>query len=443
VAVTTTSLLIRPGAGLDSLTDGPENAANGDAVRLQRWRALGFDGEPDPYPDTSSSEAAKLRRANDRIPSAVEVAAEGVGQAAHAGMQLYVSQHGTPEAEAAVGWATGNAVLTTRTLLPLFCGIKPLFVLGFGLLWEAGELDLWQPVRDVVPEFKGGGKERLTFWHLLTHTSGISPDPFHHALWGTRDERLQAVWDAELAPGAAPGAQANYAEFWAWAVLSEAIERRSGTSYTEFLQREVLEPLGIEDCILEVTEQTWEQHGDRIGPVLDVGAADLAPQLFMSSEHSWQLGDYAPGSIGFGSAGALGRLAEAFLPHPPRPLLRPQTVAAICSKHRVGMWDEHWGCFLSWGLGLIADGWPFGSHCSPSTVGIVGHTTSFFAVDPAHEIVVSGIGNGLCGCHTAADRDHRIIDGVYRDLSLPAALRPAPQIVAVEPSGPPDVVPTH
>lgn len=401
-------------------------------VRRQRWRALGFAEELTPDPPVSPSEASLLRLAAERTPTAVAVATDGVRLGAHAGMQLYVSRRGVCEAEAAVGWATGDAAMTSRTLLPWFCDMKPLFVLGFGLLWEAGELDLWQPVCEVVDEFKGGGKDRLSFWHLLTHTAGLSPDPCYEAMWGTREELLGAVWRAELPEQITPGTQAYYAQFWAWAVLSEAIERRSGMSYAAFLRREVLEPLGIHDCVLEVTEDVWTEDGHRIGPIYDA-ESDLAPRLFAATVHRRQFGAHLPGSVGIGSAGAMGRIAEAFLPHPPRPVLRPQTVAAICSRHRMGLWDEHWGAFLSWGLGVIADGWLFGSYCSPATIGHVGYNTSFFCVDPTHELVVAAVANGLCGARTSADRDRGITDGVYRDLGVATAARPASRVVAVDP----------
>jgi CubicO group peptidase (beta-lactamase class C family) len=378
-----------------------------------------------------AGELALRREAAERTPTALAVATDGIRRENHAGMQIYISHQGVRQSEAAVGWATGDTALTSRTLLPWFCAMKPLFVLGFGRLWEAGELDPWQPVSDVVADFRGGGKERLTFWHLLTHTSGLSPDPTYRALWGSRDEILAAIWAAELPDRAVPGAQAYYAQSWAWAVLSEAIERRSGQPYAQFLQQAVLDPLGVEDCIVEMDDAAWAEHGHRVGPIYDTESA-AAPRLYPAAAHAWQLTAYAPGSGGVGSAGALGRIAEALLPHPPRPLLRPQTTAAIRARHRVGMWDEHWSAFLSWGLGVVADGWLFGSRCSAATVGHIGYNTSFFCVDPLNEVVVAGIANGLCGHHTSAERDRGVTDGAYRDLGLVPGPPPS-RIVAVDP----------
>src|SRR5215468_2983031 len=39
---------------------------------------------------------------------------------------------------------------------------------------ERGEIALTTPVADVIPEFGNRGKQRITIFHLLTHTSGLT-----------------------------------------------------------------------------------------------------------------------------------------------------------------------------------------------------------------------------------------------------------------------------
>lgn len=379
---------------------------------------------------TFTDESAR-DQANRLVPDAMAVAADGVGTS-HAGMQLYVSQHGSAVTEAAVGWSTGDTPMTPRTMLPWFCCIKPLFAIAFARLWEEGEVALHQPVSDVIGEFTGGGKDQITFWHLLTHTAGLRPDPFYTAIWEPREDVLDAICAADLPVTARPGSEAYYAQFWAWTILSEAISRRSGMAHETFIATQVLDPLGIIDFRLPVGDAEWERDGHRIGPIYDT-ESDLAPRLFVATEHRWQFGAYGPGAVGVGSAGALGRVAEAFLPEPPVPVLRPQTVEAMCARHRVGFWDEHWGSYLNWGLGVIADGWLFGAHCPPNTVGHIGYNTSFFSVDRTNNVVVAGIANGLADMATSAGRDRGITDAVYRNLKLPARDEPAPRVVAVDP----------
>ena len=40
---------------------------------------------------------------------------------------------------------------------------------------EDGELALTTCVSDVIPEFSGGLRQTITFYHLLTHSSGLPP----------------------------------------------------------------------------------------------------------------------------------------------------------------------------------------------------------------------------------------------------------------------------
>ena len=42
---------------------------------------------------------------------------------------------------------------------------------------DEGRLDLHVPMRRYVPEFAGDGREAVTAWHLLTHTSGLPDMP--------------------------------------------------------------------------------------------------------------------------------------------------------------------------------------------------------------------------------------------------------------------------
>ena len=421
---------------------GNVSSTIGEGVVERRWRALGFDGGPGTAVATSMAESAKLDVAYERVPTAMDVATRGIRDGSHIGMGVYASRDGESVVEAAVGWAGPGRPMTTTTMLPWFCCMKPLYTLGFALLWEAGEFELHQPVSDVIPEFGYGGKDQLTFWHLLTHTAALRPDPFYGAIWQSRDKVLETIYASELPADAIPGAEAYYGQFWAWTILSEAMDRRLGSDHRQFLRDVILEPLGIVDCLLTVGEQEWTDRGADIAPIYDT-ESDLAPRLFAATEHRWQYGAYGPGVIGVGSAGALGRIAETFLPRPPHPILRPQTVSALGARHRVGLWDEHWNGFVSWGLGVIVDGWMFGSRCSPNTMGHVGYNTTFFSVDPVANVVVAGASNGLCATRTSVARDHGFTDGVYADLDVPDPGQSAPRIVAVDPPEHSDVAATR
>ena len=56
---------------------------------------------------------------------------------------------------------------------------------------ERGQLALTTPISDVVPEFSGRGREAITIFHLLTHSSGLP------SVWSAREgmyiDRLDEV----------------------------------------------------------------------------------------------------------------------------------------------------------------------------------------------------------------------------------------------------------
>jgi serine-type D-Ala-D-Ala carboxypeptidase len=124
---------------------------------------------------------------------------------------------------------------------------KPIIASAIMRLVERGHLLLDLPVATYIPEFGSYGKENVTTWHLLTHTSGLE----------------EARWEAELArqgaPAAAyleaacrsylhfePGTRFEYCSLSFW-VLGELITRLSGTPYPEVLQMEICAPLGMRD----------------------------------------------------------------------------------------------------------------------------------------------------------------------------------------------------
>jgi CubicO group peptidase (beta-lactamase class C family) len=59
---------------------------------------------------------------------------------------------------------------------PIWSLTKTFAATGLGLLLDRGIIKLNDPVQRSIPEFKGKGKEQITFRHLATHTSGLPGD---------------------------------------------------------------------------------------------------------------------------------------------------------------------------------------------------------------------------------------------------------------------------
>ncbi len=123
------------------------------------------------------------------------------------------------------------------------------------LLAERGQLSLDDDVRTHVPELPDFG-EPVTVRHLLTHTSGyreiynllsMAGRRFDHGDYVSRDEIIQVVQNQPALQNE-PGAEWNYNNT-AYGLAALIVERVSGQSFTDFMQENVFEPLGMDRSV--------------------------------------------------------------------------------------------------------------------------------------------------------------------------------------------------
>jgi len=128
---------------------------------------------------------------------------------------------------------------------------------------ELGQFALTTRVSDIIPEFKGGPRERVTFFHLLTHTSGLPPVwiPKPGMYIDRLDEIIQAICENihSIAP---PGERVHYSPLVHHALMGEAVRRCDprGRTYRQLLEDEVLTPLGMKDTSIGVRKDLAERH---------------------------------------------------------------------------------------------------------------------------------------------------------------------------------------
>jgi CubicO group peptidase (beta-lactamase class C family) len=139
---------------------------------------------------------------------------------------------------------------------------------------------------------------------------------------------------------------------------------------------------------------------------------------------------YRPGGSGWGPMRELGRFYEMLLFRGQREgmrLLSVQTVEALTSRHRVGMYDEILQHIIDWGLGFIIDSnmygadtvpYGYGSHCSPRTFGHSGNQSSAGFCDPENGLVVAWVFNGTPGERRHQQRARAMNTAIYQDLNL-------------------------
>jgi CubicO group peptidase (beta-lactamase class C family) len=118
-------------------------------------------------------------------------------------------------------------------------------------LVELGEVTVNTPVHQVLPRFRGDGRERIRIRHLLTHTSGLPYESME------MDARLAAhtptdglIDEALTAPLLfAPGTRFSYSDY-AYGLAGRVAETITGRPFPEVVRQLVLEPMGLRDTFM-------------------------------------------------------------------------------------------------------------------------------------------------------------------------------------------------
>ncbi len=117
------------------------------------------------------------------------------------------------------------------------------------LLEERGKLKIEDPVKKYMPDAPAAW-DKITIFHLLTHTSGIPnftgfPDYESTEAIPTTPEKLVARFrDKPLE--FEPGTKWNYSNS-GYVLLGYLLEKISGQKYSEFVQQNIFTPLGMKD----------------------------------------------------------------------------------------------------------------------------------------------------------------------------------------------------
>ncbi len=382
-----------------------------------------------PYADAVVTTPSLDPAALAALPRALPALLDGQrGADLHLGAQCYVSLEGHPLVDAAVGDAAPGRPLRADDLMLWYSAGKVLTAIAVLRLWERGRLGLDDRIGRYVPDW-GGGKERATVRHVLTHTGGFR-------MWGAHLYDEDVSFDESLARIAAhpaewePGTKAGYHPFTGWLVLGAVVEAVDGRRIDRFVTEEILAPLGLTECFLGVPLAEQERLGDRIVPVHWKGHMMVRHRdgelAFVPYRIDWihneprHVAKVEPGGNVRGSARALGRVYESLLGHGP-PLLEPRTVEVLGAVHRRGLRDRTFMTIVPWGLGVeVAEG--FAGGVGRRVFGHGGMMSSVGFADPDLDLVVVVVTNGLPGFLEHDRRMFEATDLVYRSLGEDAQL---------------------
>lgn len=155
-----------------------------------------------------------------------------------------VFSRGYGEADVEMGVAAGP-----ETIYRIGSITKQFTAAAIMRLVEAGEITLDDPLTKFLPDYPTQG-QKVTVRHLLTHTSGIRNITSIDRGYLQREFRLDLT-DEELLDLFAglpfnfePGTQYSYTNS-GYLLLGMIIEKVTGKSYPEYIEHELLEPLGL------------------------------------------------------------------------------------------------------------------------------------------------------------------------------------------------------
>jgi len=134
---------------------------------------------------------------------------------------------------------TGDTIFDVASLTKVLATTPAVMI-----LWERGLIKLDEPVHSFIPEFTGGGKERITVRQLLTHTSGLPEGVSTRPKWQGAASAIRLACAVKLR--ASPGREFLYSDI-NFILLGEIVARVSHAPLNEFCAREIYQPLKMID----------------------------------------------------------------------------------------------------------------------------------------------------------------------------------------------------
>jgi CubicO group peptidase (beta-lactamase class C family) len=138
------------------------------------------------------------------------------------------------------------------SLFCIFSATKGITSAAGWLVMQDGNLSENELVAEIIPEFAQNGKEAVTVRQLFTHTAGFPAAPFRPLDWLDRERRGErfAQWRLSWEPDS----RFEYHPTSSMWVIAELIERRSGTTFQDFVRARINQPLGLPELYVGLPE---------------------------------------------------------------------------------------------------------------------------------------------------------------------------------------------
>lgn len=259
------------------------------------------------------------------------------------------------------------------------------------LQWmERGRFGLDEPVARVLNEFAGGGRDAITFRHLLTHTSGLASGLPRTGI----GEGAAAALDAACreTPLNPPGTAFRYSDI-NFILLGAVVERLSGESLDAYCRREVFGPLRMKDTHFRPLNPVPPGAFDRRIAPTERLADGTVLRAVVHDPTARRMGGIAGHAGVFTTASDLARFARMLLGKGALEgtrVLRPESVALMTGVQSPAGIQARRG--LGWDIDSPYSG-PRGGLFPIGSFGHTGWTGTSLWIDPASESFVIFLSN--------------------------------------------------
>ena len=254
---------------------------------------------------------------HSKMEEADQLMQQAIAEKIFPGAVLLVSKEGETVFFRAYGLAnlSSRAAVTRETIFDLASLTKPLAT-SLAVMWlvQQNQIDLEQPLAELLPEFKGSDKAGVRLEHLLYHNSGL-PDyrPYYKALNGVAQNSRRSVLRKHLVQEALVnpiGKTVLYSDL-GFMIIAWIVERFSGRRLDHFVVDKIYRPLGLNDLFFVARDM----KGSR-GPFAATEKCSWRRKVLIGQVHDENA--YAVGGIEghaglFGTAGDIHRLLVELL----------------------------------------------------------------------------------------------------------------------------------
>ena len=315
---------------------------------------------------------------------------EAVQDNAWPGGVLLASKDGKIFFKEAFGYHTYKKIRETRTsdIFDLASITKVIATTSAVMkLVDTQKINLDDPVVKYLPEFNGkqkkfyNQKSSITVRNLLTHTGGLPPFKQYFKMEGTKQTRLESVFNTEPVFGI--GDTSLYSDV-GLITLGKLIERISGISLDLFVDSLVFEPLGMSSTLYRPPNEKLH----RIVPT-EISPEGQLIHGFVHDENAHSLGGVAGHAGLFSTAKDLSRFSQMMLNkgiYGWTRIFKPETVELF--TQRANVVDGSSRC-LGWDS--PSDEASGGVYLSDSSFGHTGFTGTSLWIDPDNKIIIINI----------------------------------------------------